>query len=121
MLPVPVQLRLVLVVKAQQQRVKGETFDPPAGLDGPILHVLGELQNLQPDLSVVTQTQETPQGEGQLVEHTSSAWTQEDRGGQRRTVSADVCTACLQQDSVLYLLLMFRSPLMNSRSAEYME
>lgn len=85
MLPVPVQLRLVLVVKAQQQRVKGETFDPPAGLDGPILHVLGELQNLQPDLSVVTQTQETPQGEGQLVEHTSSAWTQEDRGGQRGT------------------------------------
>lgn len=78
---IPVQLRLVLVVKAQQQRVEGKTFNPPAGLDGPILHVLGELQNLQPDLSVITQTQEAPQGQGQLVEQTPSAWT-EDRGGQ---------------------------------------
>lgn len=73
---VPVQLRLVLVVKAQQQRVKGKTFDPPAGLDGPILHVLGELQNLQPDFSVITQAEEAPEGEGQLVEQTSSARTQ---------------------------------------------
>lgn len=73
---IPVQLRLVLVVKAQQQRVKGKTFDPPAGLDGPVLHVLGELQNLQADLSVITQAEGAPEGEGQLVEQASSARTQ---------------------------------------------
>lgn len=62
--------------------MEGKTFDPPAGSDGPVLQVLGELQDLQSNLSVVEQRHETPQGEGQLVEHTSPAWTWEDKGGQ---------------------------------------
>ena len=36
----PVQVRFVFAVEAQQQRVEGKAPDPPASLNGPILHVL---------------------------------------------------------------------------------
>lgn len=62
--------------------MKWKTFDPPAGLDGPVLHVLGELQNLQPNLSVITQSQEAPKGEEELVQHTTS----ENTGGLAPTI-----------------------------------
>lgn len=109
---IPVQLRFVLVVEAQQHRVKGKTFDPPAGLDGPVLHVFGELQNLQPNLSVITQSQKAPEGEDELVQHTSSVKT----GGLAPTIRTGS-----HHPPLLYLVFIFKGPLINSRSAEYIE
>lgn len=71
----PVQVRLVFAIEAQQQRVDRKASDPPASLNGPVLHVLGELQHLQPGLGVVAETQQAPQGEGELVRHTTSTPT----------------------------------------------
>lgn len=67
----PVEVRFVLAVKAQQQSVEGKAPDPPASLNGPVLHVLGQLQNLQASLHIVTEAQQPPQGQGQLVHQTA--------------------------------------------------
>lgn len=56
--------------------MKGKALDPPASLDGPILHVLGELQHIQPGLSVVAQGQEAPQGQCESVPHKTSTITE---------------------------------------------
>lgn len=45
----------------------GEAAEPPAGLDGPVFWVLGELEDLQSGLGAAAQAQQTPQGESQLV------------------------------------------------------
>lgn len=57
----PVQMGFVFPIEAQQKRMKWKALDPPASLNGPVLHVLGELQYIQPGLGVVTQGQEAPQ------------------------------------------------------------
>ena len=56
----PVKVRFVFAIEAQQQRMDGKAPDPPASLNGPVLHVLGELQHLQPGLSIVTKAQQAP-------------------------------------------------------------
>lgn len=53
--------------------MEGETAEPPAGLDGAIFHVLGELQHLQASLGAATQAHQAPQGESELVYYTTSA------------------------------------------------
>ena len=53
-------------------------MDPPARLDGAVLHVLGQLQHLQPGLCVVEQAEHPPQGEDQLVQQAPSAVTNTD-------------------------------------------
>lgn len=58
----PEEVGLVFEVKAQQQAVEGYAPDPPASLHCAVFAVLGELQYLQAGLSVVTETEEAPQG-----------------------------------------------------------
>lgn len=48
--------------------MEGKTPDPPASLNGSVFHVLGEFEHLQSCFGVITQTQKTPQGEGELVQ-----------------------------------------------------
>lgn len=71
----PVQVRFVFAIEAQQQRVERKPSDPPASLNGPVLHVFGKLQYIQPSFSVVAQTQQAPQRQREPVHHTASTPT----------------------------------------------
>lgn len=84
--PLPVQVGFVFTVEAQQHAVEGEAPDPPASLDGAVLWMLGELEHIQPSLSIVTQNQEAPQRERELVHLPPSSGTTE--RGQSVTVEA---------------------------------
>lgn len=119
----PVQLRFVFPIEAQQQRVEGKTPDPPASLNRLVLRVLGELQHLQLKLGVVAQTEEAPQGEGELVHHAASTPTQTNNGRSGHTgsdtikqMSVDECITV----KLSHLVFVFMRPLMNSTSFEYM-
>lgn len=63
--------------------MEGQTPDPPASPDGPVLHVLGQLQHLQLCLGIVTETEAAPQGQGELIPHTASTTTQQQEVTQR--------------------------------------
>lgn len=71
----PVQVRFVFAIEAQQQRVERKPSDPPASLNGPVLYVFGKLQYIQSSFSVVAQTQQAPQREREPVHHTASTPT----------------------------------------------
>jgi len=114
----PVQLRLVFAVEAQQQGGEGEAPDPPAGLNAAVLQVLGELQHLQAGLGVVTQAQEAPQGEAELVQRAASDQHTHTTAGSHGEHTSSPPGRSLNEQQ--YLVLVLRSPLMNSISCEYM-
>lgn len=60
---------LVLLVEMQQHQVEREAAEPPAGPDGPIFQVFGELQHLQASLGAAALAQQAPQRESQLVQY----------------------------------------------------
>lgn len=113
----PVQLRFVFAEKAQRSRMHGQTSDPPAGLDAPVLHMLGELQDVQPSLGVVTQTQDAPHGENEPVRGDTPTFTK--RTGVRSSAQRKLLQYHLRLN-VRHLVLTFIRPFINSTSFEYM-
>lgn len=106
-------MRLVPLVEVQQQRVDGEASEPPASLDGAVLQVLGELQHLQTSVGAAAQAQQAPQRQSQLVQDPApeQGTTSTKEQGITRVGRASRWT---------HLVLVLRSPLMNSTSLEYM-
>lgn len=62
-LVLPIKLFLVPLVETQKEQVDGQPHKPPAGLQGPILWVAGQLQNLQPKLCKIVPGQEAAEGQ----------------------------------------------------------
>lgn len=59
----PVKLLLVTLIKTKKEQVNGQSHKPPAGLQGPILRVACQLQNLQPKLCKIVPGQEAAESQ----------------------------------------------------------